>query len=214
MYVKSRTGKAISENAPNLRERRAQLTRDEILRAARRLFAERGYARTSVRDIAQAAGVSAQTVYDSVGSKQELVLRLNDLIDAEAGVADIVRAAAESDDPREVVATPARVTRSILEHCGDILTALSGGAAAEPELAAVLAEGHRRHLEGARGVVGLLRKLDALDPASDPDDAAETLAAVADFRFALVLRESYGWSLDRLESWIADTSRALLLRDS
>jgi len=213
MYVKSRTGKAISENAPNLRERRAQLTRDEILRAARRLFAERGYARTSVRDIAQAAGVSAQTVYDSVGSKQELVLRLNDLIDAEAGVADIVRAAAESDDPREVVATPARVTRSILEHCGDILTALSGGAAAEPELAAVLAEGHRRHLEGARGVVGLLRKLDALDPASDPDDAAETLAAVADFRFALVLRESYGWSLDRLESWIADTSRALLLRD-
>jgi AcrR family transcriptional regulator len=214
MYVKSRIAEAITEDAPNLRERRAQLTRDEILRAARRLFAERGYARTSVRDIARAAGVSAQTVYDSVGSKQELVLRLNDLIDAEAGVAAIVRAAAESEDPREVAATPARVTRSILEHCGDILTALTGGAAAEPELAAVLAEGHRRHLEGARGVVGLLRKLDALDPASHPDDAAETLAAVADFRFALVLRDSYGWSLDRLESWIADTSRALLLRDS
>ena len=96
----------------NLRERRAQLTRDEILRAARRLFAERGYARTSVRDIAQAAGVSPQTVYDSVGSKQALVSRLNDLIDAEAGVADIVRAAAESDNPWEVAATSARVTWS------------------------------------------------------------------------------------------------------
>ena len=77
-----------------LRERRAQLTRDEILRAARRLFAERGYARTSVRDIAKAAGVSAQTVYDSVGSKQALVARLNDHIDQEANVPAIARAAA------------------------------------------------------------------------------------------------------------------------
>ena len=39
-------------------------------------LAERGYSRTSVRHIAEAAGVSAQTVYDSVGSKQELVARL------------------------------------------------------------------------------------------------------------------------------------------
>ena len=195
----------------NLRERRAQLTRDEILRAARRLFAERGYARTSVRDIAQAAGVSPQTVYDSVGSKQALVSRLNDLIDAEAGVAEIVRGAAESGDPWEVAATSARVTRSILERCGDIVHALVTGAAAEPELAAALAEGQRRHLEGARGVIAGLRSLEALDTAVDPDEAAETLAAVSDFRLALVLRDSYGWSLDRVESWIAATSRALLL---
>jgi AcrR family transcriptional regulator len=50
---------SMSGNPPSLRERKAQLTRDEILRAARHLFAERGYARTSVREIAQAAGVSA-----------------------------------------------------------------------------------------------------------------------------------------------------------
>src|SRR5215211_7359562 len=149
------------EKPPSLRERRAQLTRDEILRAARTLFAERGYARTTVRDIAQAAGVSAQTVYDSVGSKQALVARLNDLIDAEAGVAAIIRAAVESGDPWEVAATSARVTRSILEHCGDIVRALVTGAAAEPELAARLEEGHRRHLEGTGRMVNLLRKLDA-----------------------------------------------------
>ena len=199
------------ESSLSLRERRAQLTRDEILRAARRLFAERGYARTSVRDIARTAGVSAQTVYDSVGAKQELVARLNDLIDSEAGIAAIARAAAESDDAREVAATSARVTRSILEHCGDIVHALVTGAAAEPELAAELAEGQRRHLAGAGRVVGRLRELDALDPSVDPDDAVETLAAISDFRFALVLRDSYGWSLDRLERWIAATTRALLL---
>jgi AcrR family transcriptional regulator len=201
----------MAENkSPSLRERRAQLTRDEILGAARRLFAERGYARTSVRDIAKAAGVSAQTVYDSVGSKQALVSSLNDLIDAEAGIAALARAAAESEDPGEVAATNARITRSILEHCGDIIRALVTGAAAEPELAAVLAEGQRRHAEGAGRVIALLRGLDALGPV-DPDEAVETLAAITDIRFALLLRESYGWSLDRLEGWMAETSRRLLL---
>ena len=200
----------MAAKSPSLRERRAQLTRDEILGAARRLFAERGYARTSVRDIAKAAGVSAQTVYDSVGSKQALVSSLNDLIDAEAGIAAIARAAAESADPGEVAATNARITRSILEHCGDIIHALVTGAAAEPELAAVLAEGQRRHVEGAGRVVALLRGLDAPGPI-DPDAAVETLAAVTDIRFALVLQEDYGWSLDRVESWMGDASRALLV---
>lgn len=200
-------------SSQSLRERRAQVTRDEILRAARRLFAERGYAGTSVRDIAKAAGVSAQTVYDSVGSKQALVERLNDLIDEEADVPSIARAAAQSGDPAVVAATPARITRSILENCGDIVRALVTGAAAEPELAAVLEEGHRRHMAGTRSMIGLLDELGALAPSLNRDEAAETLAAIADFRFALVLRESYGWPLDRIENWIASTSRALLLGD-
>jgi AcrR family transcriptional regulator len=203
----------MAEKTPSLRERRAQLTRDEILGAARRLFAERGYARTSVRDIAKAAGVSAQTVYDSVGSKQALVSSLNDLIDAEAGIAALARAAAESEDPGEVAATNARITRSILEHCGDIIHALVTGAAAEPDLAAVLTEGQRRHVEGAGRVVALIRGLDALGPI-DPGEAVATLAAITDIRFALVLQESYGWSLDRLEGWMAETSRRLLLGQS
>src|SRR4051812_29693452 len=96
----------------NLRDRRAQLTREEVLAAARRLFAERGYTRTSVRDIAQAAGVSPQTVYDSVGSKSELVARLNDLIDVEAGVPALARAMEDTDDPVQVAATSAGITRA------------------------------------------------------------------------------------------------------
>src|SRR6478735_5686159 len=105
---------------PTLRARQAQLTRDEILGAARRLFAEQGYSRTSVRDIAEAAGVSAQTVYDSIGSKQAIVARLNDLIDAEAGILAIVGGSVGSDDPEQIMAVQAKVVRSILEHCGDI----------------------------------------------------------------------------------------------
>ena len=201
----------MTEKPMRLRDRRAQQTRDEILRAARALFAERGYSRTSVRDIAEAAGVSAQTVYDSIGSKQAIVARLNDLIDAEAHVGEIAGTAARSGDPQQVAAMSARVTRSIAENCGDILHALVTGAAAEPELRAVLDEGHRRHVEGARSVVKLLRKMGALGTSVDARTAADTLAAITDFQFAMLLRDSYGWSLDRIESWMAETSRTLLL---
>jgi AcrR family transcriptional regulator len=200
------------DKPPSLRERQAQLTKDEILKAARRLFAERGYTRTSVRDIAEAAAVSAQTVYDSIGSKQALVSRLNDLIDSEAGIAEIVGTAARSGDRELIAALSAKVTRSILEHCGDIIHALVTGAAAEPDLAVALAEGHRRHVEGARMIVGLLKQMDALDESAAEGDAIETLAAISDVQFALLLRDEYGWSLDRVESWMARTSRALLLR--
>lgn len=206
--------RAVPDRATRVGERQAQLTRDEILGAARRLFAERGYARTTVRDIAQAAGVSSQTVYDSVGSKQALVARLNDLIDAEAGIAALGGAAARSTDPEAVVATSARIARTILERCGDVVHALVTGAAAEPELATVLAEGQRRHLDGTRMIVQRLRDVDALAPAVDPSGAVDTLAAISDIRLAVVLRESYGWSLDRIEAWIAATSRSLLLPPS
>ena len=197
---------------PTLRARQAQLTRDEILGAARRLFAEQGYSRTSVRDIAEAAGVSAQTVYDSIGSKQAIVARLNDLIDAEADIGTIVGAGMSSSDPDEILAVQAKVVRSILERCGDILRALVSGAEAEPDLALVMAEGNRRHVEGARRIVAALVGLEALDPAITADSAVATLSATSDVRFAMMLAESYGWSPDEIEDWIVATNRKLLLR--
>ena len=155
------------EKPPSLRERQAQLTRDEILSAARRLFAERGYTRTSVRDIAEAAGVSAQTVYDSIGSKQALVARLNDLIDAEAGIAAIVGAAARSGDPREVRGDVGQGhpvdPRALRRH--HPRPRHRRGRRTRP--APSLAEGHRRHVEGAGMVVGVLQELGALDASVD-----------------------------------------------
>lgn len=197
-----------------MRERQAELTRSEILRAARRLFAEHGFTRTSVRDIARTAGVSAQTVYDSIGSKQAVVARLNDQIDSEADIGSIVGPAAASGDPQQVAAVSARITRAMLENCGDIIRAVVTGAAAEPEIQAVLEEGQRRHVEGARTVVGLLREMKALTRPADAAATSETLAAITDIRFALVLRESYGWSLDRIEDWMTGASRRLLLEPS
>ena len=145
--------------------------RDEILRAARRLFAERGYARTSVRDIAQAAGVSAQTVYDSVGSKQALVARLNDLIDAEAGHrGDRSRRSARTEDParagRDVGAHHALDPRALRRHRPRARHRRRGRARARR----VLAEGRGATVDGAGRVVGRLRSSarSPSDPARPP----------------------------------------------
>ena len=51
----------------------------------------------------------------------------------------------------------------------------------------------------------------ALAHPAEADSASETLAAITDFRFAVVLRESYDWSLDRIEEWMTTASRDLLL---
>ena len=50
--------------------------RDDILGAARVLFAERGYAATSVREIAEAVGVTKPTLYYHFGSKDGLFTAL------------------------------------------------------------------------------------------------------------------------------------------
>jgi len=57
-------------------EERGDRRRAQIMEAAARVFAERGYHRTTVRDIARAAGIADGTVYLYFTSKQELLLAL------------------------------------------------------------------------------------------------------------------------------------------
>ncbi len=71
------------------RRQQAEETRLDILRAARRLFAERGYAATSMADVGAEAEVAVQTIYAGFRSKRGLVMALVDLIDQEADVSSV-----------------------------------------------------------------------------------------------------------------------------
>lgn len=57
----------------------AEGTRAAVLAAARELFTTRGYAATSVAEIAAAAEVSVDTLYAAVGRKPQLLLAVHDM---------------------------------------------------------------------------------------------------------------------------------------
>jgi AcrR family transcriptional regulator len=57
------------------RSRQAQENHDRISRVAHDLFVEHGYGNTTIADVAQAAGVSQETVYKAFGNKTTLLRR-------------------------------------------------------------------------------------------------------------------------------------------
>jgi len=54
----------------------AMTQREQILRAALRLFAERGYRATTMADIGAAVGIRGPSLYKHVGSKQEILVTI------------------------------------------------------------------------------------------------------------------------------------------
>src|ERR1700755_2415926 len=89
-----------------LRERKKQQTRDALVEAAARLFAEKGYDGTTVADIAAAADVSTRTFFSYFRAKEDVLF---------AGTDQRLQAIAQSFDalPAE---SPLEAVHRIVEH--------------------------------------------------------------------------------------------------
>lgn len=201
----------MSERKPNRREVTAAETRREILGAARRLFAEHGYANTSVQEVAAEAGVAIQTVYASVGTKSALVLALNDLLDEEAGVAELAVELLEESDPARLIAMGVHLTRQLNERCGDLIWVLLSAEPSEPDAAVAVADGLRRHDQGAAGIARRLASLGALHDGLPPERAAAVLSMMTAPAGWRQLTEGSGWSFDDAEAWLTTSLTKLLL---
>lgn len=200
------------EHRPNRREIAAAATRAEILAAARRLFARDGYSATSIRDIADEAGVALQTVYSSVGSKGALVLALNDLIDEEAGVAELGAQAMGETEPARMIAGAVHLTRVMNERCGDLIGVMLSAQASEPDVAATVANGMQRHRAGVTGLCHGLAAAGALASGVSVDRAAGALAMMTAPASWHQLTQDAGWTFDDAESWLTSSLVTLLLR--
>jgi AcrR family transcriptional regulator len=64
---------SLTSVATGLRERKKEQTRQLIAETARRLFSERGFERVTVAEVARAADVSEQTVFNHFPTKEDLV---------------------------------------------------------------------------------------------------------------------------------------------
>jgi AcrR family transcriptional regulator len=194
------------------REQMALQTRADILQTARRLFAERGYAATSVNDIAEEASVAVQTIYSRLGSKRGIVMALLELIDEEAGVPEAAAAIATGSTPEDVLRTQNRLTRDLQERCGDIVGALIAAAALEPEVEQVVAEGLHRHRHGARVTINRIAELGGLRHDLPPDHAIALLSAATahDAWYELVHAHKPSW--DEAEQTLNDALTRAILR--
>src|SRR5947208_7810449 len=113
--------------APGLRERKKQQTRQLIADTARRLFAERSFEEVTVADVARAADVSEATVFNYFPTKEDLFYSGLEAFEEELLAAVRDRAPGES--------VLAAFGRFILEPRG--LLAASGPEAAERHAAMV-----------------------------------------------------------------------------
>jgi AcrR family transcriptional regulator len=196
----------------NRREVGAAETRREILRAARRLFAAHGYAGTSLQQIAEESGVAVQTIYSSVGSKAALVL--NDLIDEEAGVAQLGAGVRAETDPPTMIAKTIHLTRQLNERCGDLIQVMLSAEPAEPDIAAAVADGMRRHESGASAMAQRLGALGALRAGTTPERAAAAFAMMTSPASWQQLTQRAGWTFDQSEAWLTESLTQLLLKPS
>jgi AcrR family transcriptional regulator len=102
----------VTANADPWREQLVETRRSQILEAAVQVFAEKGFHRATVKEIASTAGIAEGTIYNYFGSKRELLIAMIDKFALES-VKQILSDEAYSD-PKDLI-------RAILKDRLDML---------------------------------------------------------------------------------------------
>ena len=193
----------------------AARSRSAVLDAAERMFLTAGFATTTITAIADAAGVSVETIYKSFGGKPGLVRAIRDRALMGTGP---VPAESRSDrmrrlekDPHQLIARWGSFTSEIAPLVSPILLLVRSAAATDSEMAILLAEmdadrlrrmtTNARHLHTAgylRAGVTLANAVDILWTYSSPE-----------LYELLVLRR--GWAIERYGRFIGEAMAGALL---
>ena len=203
-----------------LREGQALTTRTAIIQAAWRLFAEFGYAATSIDEIAVAAGVSRATVFSAVGGKPVLLKAAFDVAivgdDQPVSLPDRAssREIRSEPDPRVYLERYAALATEVGRRLAPIAEAVRGAAGVDAD-ARQLWETHlAQRRQGAADVVSdLLRKGARLKAGLDADGAADILWVLNDPGLYHHLVHRREWSPTRFRHWLSDALQRQLLDD-
>lgn len=190
----------------DLRQQQAEQTRSRVVAAAAELFAEHGYARTTLAKIADAAGVSPETV-QAHGPKAALMIAAveyvgvgvsgeENILNLEVGrqfIAELDRDAALD----HVIA----VVTEVHEKTAPLAPAVFAGAGFDPELDRYLADLTTSITKQARRVLDVWRDRGWLRDDVPFDELVETAAVICSVETFLRITRRDGWAVARYRKW-------------
>lgn len=200
--------------APQARTRR---TRSAVIDASRALFAERGYAATTIEAISDESDTPQATIYRLFGSKLGILKAVIDVgivgDDQAIAMADRpqVRELLAEPDPHDLLAGFARLLRDVMGRTGPVYRLLADAARSDEGAASLLAEIARQRQDGQRRVARSLARSGALRPGLRERDAADIIHALASPEVYGLLVLDRGWNGERYQRWVAAILRHQLL---
>jgi AcrR family transcriptional regulator len=198
------------------RREQAGETRLRIIRAAHDLFISKGYGRTTIAEVARAAGVAVETVYAAYRNKPTLLRRV--WYATFRGDEEDVRLL-NRPEIRRVLAEPDLATRlrahaavypPVFRRFTPLYHALQGAATSEAAAAAMVAELDGRRLQAAAHYAEAAAATGRL--AVSEEECRDLLAATTDGALWHRLVEELGWSDDRFAHLLGTMWVAALVR--
>jgi AcrR family transcriptional regulator len=204
---------------PHVKTRRqvaAEDTQRVIVTTAAELFLERGYHATSIAQIAAGAGVAVQTIYNSVGSKRDVLSRVLDFAAAGARapvpVPEFMRARAELEpDPHRIVEQLLEFWRGALPRTVPVFGVIREAAAVDSEIAELERSRAAQRLRNYRTAATLLKRRGGLRPGLTIDQAAATIFAIGHPETYRTLVLDGEWDQGRWVAWARRALRSALI---